>query len=344
MVILSPQVLKQLYPCSLENQAFITKKRQEIQDILSGKDPRLAIVVGPCSIHDVDSALMYAKKLKQLSDAVKDSCLVVMRTYLEKPRTTSGWKGFIYDPDLDDSNNMAKGLSLARPLLLELAHLEIPTATEFLNPITSSYIDDLISWGFIGARTTSSQIHRELASFLPLPIGFKNNTDGNVNQAINAVISARMPHTFLHTNQQGHVCLVESEGNPHTHIVLRGGEKSCNYDPISISQTLASLTSLGVQSRILIDCSHGNCQKKSAKQRDAFLSGLEQIKAGNVHIMGFMLESSSLAGHQLLCENPSSLLSGVSITDPCIDWSETEELVLLADELISSKVIKLTHS
>ena len=344
MFFFSPQEIKQIHSLSATGNSFIKKSRQEIQAILSGKDKRMAIVVGPCSIHNIDDALAYALKLKKLSEAVKESCLLVMRIYLEKPRTATGWKGFFYDPNLDGSHDISKGLSLSRILLLKLTELEIPVATEFLSPIISSYIEDLISWGFIGARTTSSQIHRELASYLPMPIGFKNNIDGNVEQAINGVISARLPHVFLHTNVSGEVYIAESEGNNHTHIVLRGGEKGSNYDSVSISKTVETLKSMGVPSRILVDCSHDNGKKKYGKQRSAFLAVLEQMQEKNPPIMGVMLESFLSGGRQLLSEDPSSLLPGVSITDPCIDWSETEELILLADELISSNVIKLTHS
>ncbi|MFS8563705.1 MAG: 3-deoxy-7-phosphoheptulonate synthase [Rhabdochlamydiaceae bacterium] len=344
MVFLSPKEVKTIHSLSLKGKAFIAKSRLTIQDILSGKDQRIAIILGPCSIHDIESAILYASKLKKLSDTVKETCFLVMRVYLEKPRTVAGWKGFLYDPYLDESNAIEEGISLSRKLLIALANLEIPVATEFLSPLAAFYLDDLISWGFIGARTTSSQIHRELASYLPLPIGFKNNTDGNVEQAAHGVIAARMPHTFLHTNVEGKISVAESEGNPHTHIVLRGGEKHINYDHDSISQTLKTLRSLAISSRILVDCAHGNCKKNHNKQRDAFLSALGQIHEGNTHLMGMMVESYLSAGHQLLPEDPSSLVPGVSITDPCIDWSETEELVLLADELISSKAIKFTHS
>jgi 3-deoxy-7-phosphoheptulonate synthase len=323
---------------------FVEQSRKNIQNILLGTDPRIAIIAGPCSIHDVTGALLYASRLKKLSDDVQESCLLVMRVYLEKPRTVTGWKGLLYDPDLDESHAIDKGLALSRQLLLSLTELEIPVATEFLSPIGASYIDDLISWGFIGARTTSSQIHRELASYLPLPIGFKNNTDGNIEQAINGVIAARMPHVFLHTNAEGKVIAAASEGNIHTHIVLRGGEKNGNYDSTSIAQAVETLSSLNVKSRILIDCSHGNCQKTHRKQKDVFLTVLEQIQQGNPHLMGLMLESYLYAGHQLLSEDPSSLVPGVSITDPCVDWPETEELIRLAGELMSSKAHNRPYS
>lgn len=338
MPFLSPQELKNLYIPSSQNQAFIDKSRKEIQNVLLGKDTRMAIIAGPCSIHDVEEALLYAAKLKKLSNDVKETCLLVMRVYLEKPRTVTGWKGLLYDPDLDESHAIRKGLTLSRKLLLKLAELEIPVATEFLSPPCASYIDDLISWGFIGARTTSSQIHRELASYLPIPIGFKNTTEGNVEQAINGVIAARNSHVFLHTNADGKIAIAESEGNPYTHIVLRGGEKNGNYDAHSISKAIDTLSTLNVKSRILVDCSHGNCQKTHSKQRDVFFSVLEQIKHGSSNLMGLMLESYLYAGHQQFPENPSSLAPGVSITDPCVDWSETEELILMANELISSQV------
>ena len=340
MTFLPPKDIKALYPLSASGRLFIEESRQHIKNILKGKDKRIAIVTGPCSIHHYDAAILYAEKLKKLSDYVKDSCLLIMRVYLEKPRSISGWKGFLYDPDLDESHAIDKGISLSRQLLLKLIDLGIPAATEFLSPIATAYIDDLISWGFIGERTASSQIHRELASHLSLPIGFKNTVDGTVEQAIHGIHAARIPHVFLHMNEEGKVAIVESEGNPYTHLVLRGGKESGNYDPVSIAQALESLKSAGLSSRILIDCSHGNSQKSPQKQKSVFLSVLNQIRKGNSDIMGMMLESHLFQGHQVLSENPSSLAVGVSITDPCIGWSETEELVLLACELMSSKVMR----
>ena len=308
----SPQELKKLLPL---RQASVEKHRQTVRNILTGRDRRIAVVVGPCSIHDITLALEYAKQFRELAKEVEKECFLVMRAYAEKARTSLGWKGLLYDPHLDGTNDLHTGLFWTRELFLELAHMEIPIATEFLDPLATSYVDDLVAWGFIGARTSASQPHRQLASFLSMPIGFKNCTEGNIDTAINGVLSARCPHTFLHIDDDGKLAITQSEGNPDTHIVLRGSQESPNYDPPSIERTLQKLHLSRLKTRILIDCSHGNCQKDYLRQKEAFFSILEQMEAGNKAIMGMMLESHLESGNN------------VSITDPCLDWASTQELV-----------------
>lgn len=328
-----------------KEHAFVAESRKIVSDILSGKDRRIAIIAGPCSIHDMNSAMAYAEKFKALSKKVERHCYLVMRTYVEKPRTVMGWKGLLYDPFLDGSNDMCTGIFWTRQILMALTKMGIPTATEFLDPLAAPYMEDLVSWGFIGARTSASQPHRELASMLSMPIGFKNGVEGNIDQAIHGVISARSPHTFLHVDEEGKLSIMQSDGNDDTHVVLRGSNVSPNYDPLAVSHVLEKLRAHGIKSRLLIDCSHGNCQKDFSKQKDVFYSVLDQIQRGNTQIMGVMLESHLKEGNQFLLENPSSLKYAVSITDPCIGWETTEELVLAAEAVVSSsKVSKFTQS
>jgi len=341
MHIATPSKLKRSYPLSAEQSRFVAETRNAVRAIVSGKDLRLAIVAGPCSIHDLASAIEYGKRLKELSKEVQRSCLLVMRVYVEKPRTITGWKGLLYDPLLDGSNDVATGLAWTRELLRELASLEIPTATEFLDPLAAVYIDDLVTWGFIGARTSASQTHRQLASWLPMPVGFKNSVDGNIDLAIHGVIAARSPHTFLHIGPSGRVGAFHSEGNPYTHIVLRGSLDGANYDGASVQQAALKMQAAGVKGRLLIDCAHGNSQKSYEKQKEAFISILDQIEEG--HVMGMMMESHLSAGSQFLSESPSSLKYGVSITDPCIDWSSTEQLVLSAAATFSNGKFRHFH-
>lgn len=332
----TPKEIRQQIPLA-ENRALqIAEHRKIICNLISGKESRIAIVAGPCSIHDFNSAVEYALRFKALAKKVEKNCFLVMRVHIEKPRSALGWKGFLYDPHLDGSHNISQGLSLCRKLLLTLVHHEIPIATEFLDPLASSYFEDLVSWGFVGARTSASQTHRQLASLLTMPIGFKNSTDGNLENAINGVMTARAPHAFLFMNQEGRLCEQHSHGNSSAHIVLRGSQESPNYDPLSVQQALHKLNRNHILARILIDCSHGNCQKQYQKQRDVFESVLEQFIQGNARIMGAMLESHLEAGNQMLLEDTSSLLPSISITDPCIDWSTTEELIGSADELLST--------
>ncbi|MBY0530006.1 MAG: 3-deoxy-7-phosphoheptulonate synthase [Rhabdochlamydiaceae bacterium] len=329
--IISPDSLKMLFPVSSAKAQFIAECRHTVKRIITGKDPRKAIVVGPCSIHDKASALEYAARFKMLAESVKKTCFLVMRVYLEKPRTTTGWKGMIYDPHLDGSHDIQTGLLWAREILDLLSAMGVPAATEFVDPLIAPYVEDLITWGFIGARTSASQPHRQFASLLTMPIGFKNGTDGNIDDAVRGVISARTPHAFMKINGQGSLCAVQSEGNPFTHVVLRGSEQMPNYDKEAICEALKQLERAHLQPRLMIDCAHGNSQKRWENQRGVFESVLEQMKSGNHQIFGWMLESHLENGNQVLREDPSLLQYAVSITDPCIDWSLTEELVYSAD-------------
>jgi len=335
----TPRKLKREYPLADEQERFLAASRQTIQDILSGKDRRLAVIAGPCSIHDIASALEYAKRLKELSEQVKDHCFLVMRAFAEKPRTVTGWKGLLYDPFLDGSNDIATGLYWTRELLRELAYLEVPVATEFLDPLAAPFFDDLVSWGFIGARTCASQVHRQLASLLPMPVGFKNSVDGNIDLAVQGVIAARTPHSFLHLDDDGMLVIAQSDGNPSAHIALRGGTDAHNYDAASIDLAAGKLRLAGVKNRLLIDCSHGNSQKEYLRQKEVFTAVLDQVHSGRQEIAGMMLESHIEAGNQFFSENPAELKSTLSLTDPCIDWASTEELVLSC-----SNVMRLTQS
>lgn len=328
MELPSSSDLKKKYPLSKGADDFIHFSRETAKNIVLRKDPRIVVIAGPCSIHDPEECLKYAENFKKLADQIAPSCFLIMRAYIEKARTLNGWKGLVYDPDLDESHDLAKGLVKARNFFVDLTEMGIPIATEFLSPLVSTYVDDLVTWGFIGARTSSSQIHRELASHFPFPVGFKNSIDGNVETAISGVMSAQNPHVFFHVNGQGKLCKVKSSGNPYTHVVHRGSIKSINYDEKNSAQTLQNLAGCGLPERLLIDCAHGNSQKDYEKQKEAFYCVLEQIERGNRGILGMMLESHLKAGCQSLTREPVYLEEGVSITDPCIDWSETEELLL----------------
>ena len=336
MGFLTPRKIKETLPLTSSQKQFVQKSRETLQDLVSGRDGHLAIVMGPCSIHDLSSALEYARRLRALAEEV--SAVLVMRVYVEKPRTMTGWKGLAYDPHLDGSNDIQTGIFWARELFLTLTDLKIPIATEILNPLFLPYLDDLISWGFIGARTSASQPHREIASHLPFPIGFKNSIDGNIEQAIQSMVVASTPHRFPYINEDGTLTLLESEGNPYSHVVLRGSRTGINYNSQSITETLENLQAHGLKNRLLIDCSHGNCQKEHRRQVQVFRSVLEQFERGNHKILGMMLESNLEEGYQYLSESPSSLQYGVSVTDPCLGWSDTEALVR------SSNVMRFTQS
>ncbi len=322
--------LKQQLSLSSTAYAFVQQSRDTIRTILNGTDPRILLIVGPCSIHDVISAKEYAARLKELSQAVSSEFFIAMRTYFEKPRTSSGWKGFLYDPFLDGSHQMYLGIQQSRQLLHELAEMKIPTATEFLDPMTAFYYDDLISWGSIGARTSSSQPHRQLASGLAMPIGFKNGVAGNISAAVQGIMSASMPQTYIGLNEQGRTTVIRSQGNPHCHLVLRGGELQPNYDPASVANALTSLENARLPQRLLIDCSHHNSGKQHDRQPAVFQSVIRQIMEGNENIRGIMLESHLFGSNQSLSLNSCDLQYGVSITDSCLDWSSTQNLVLWA--------------
>lgn len=315
-------------PLSSPQSHFIAESRKTVRNILNGRDPRLLLIVGPCSIHDRISAREYAVKLCELAQAVSSEFFLVMRVYFEKPRTTSGWNGFLFDPLLDGSYVTSLGIKWARQLLLELATLQVPAATEFLDPMTSFYYDDLITWGSIGARTACSQIHRQLASALPMPIGFKNGIAGNISAAVNGALAASFSQTYIRVSDTGDPIVSKTPGNPDTHIVLRGGESGPNYDPSSISEALILLQHAKLNSRLLIDCAHHNSEKKYDKQLNVFQSVIHQIVEGNTNIRGLMLESHLHKGNQSLTGDLSKLQYGVSITDECLDWKTTEHLIL----------------
>lgn len=333
MRLIVPEKLHEKLPRSARQQESVEIHRSTIKNLISGKDRRLALVMGPCSIHDLSSALEYGRRLKALADEVAPYCFCVMRVYVEKPRTTTGWKGLVYDPHLDGSSDLQTGIFWARELFLTLTDLGIPIATEVLHPLLAPFFEDLISWGFVGARTSASQTHRELASSLPFAVGFKNSPDGNITQAIQAMTSARQPHRFPAVDFEGHLIAQESGGNAHTHVVLRGAQASTNYDAATLAKTSAELSMSGFKSRILVDCSHDNCCKDFTKQKDVFSALLRQ---GGSHLLGMMLESHLEEGAQFLTESPSSLHYGVSVTDACVGWDDTESLVRSSLELLSS--------
>lgn len=328
--IIAPNDLKQVFPLNERGAAEVTRSRGVIVDILNNRDPRLMAVIGPCSIHDPKAALEYAARLAKLSAEIGEQIYCVMRVYFEKPRTTIGWKGLINDPDLNGSHQISKGLGVARGLLCSLNALKIPIAGEMLDPITPQYLADLISWGAIGARTTESQTHREMASGLSFPVGFKNGTDGNLQIAVDAIKAARSAHSFIGINNEGQTSIVSTVGNPDVHIVLRGGNDAPNYSPEDIAKTTALLEKGGVSSAIMVDCSHANCYKDHNRQEEVLSSVLDQIIAGNPNIRAVMIESNLGDGSQSTSEDPSQLLYGVSITDKCIGWQTTERLLRTA--------------
>lgn len=340
MRLLAPEKLFEKLPLTTRQQEKIEQHRQTIKNLISGKDRRLSFVFGPCSVHDLSSALEYGRRFRALSEEVAPHCFCVMRVYIEKPRTTTGWKGMVYDPHLDGSSDLQTGIFWARELFLTLTDLDIPIATEILHPLLAPFFLDLVSWGFVGARTSASQPHRELASSLPFAVGFKNSPDGNISQAIQAMVSARQPHRFPSIDSHGSLIVQESSGNPYTHVVLRGSLTSSNYDPRTLSETAEQLFGSGFKNRILVDCSHGNCNKEFSRQKEVFETVLEQSLQGS-HLLGMMLESHLEEGSQYLTESPSTLSYGVSVTDPCLSWGETERLVRTASEVLSSlKVMK----
>ncbi len=334
----SPKELKVELPLGEREQDFILRSRQTVQEIIAGADKRLAIIVGPCSIHQIDAALNYADKLGELMQQVHESCFLVMRVYVEKSRTAMGWKGMLYDPYLDGSHALETGLRQSRKLFLELAKRKIPAAMEFVDPLVSHYLDDLVTWGFIGARTAYSQPHRQLASSLSCPVGFKNGLDGDVSQTIHSLLAASSPHTFLSCNDDGRLSSKTSHGNPWAHLVLRGSLTETNYEAPSVTHACAKLSSRNLRPRLLVDCAHGNCKKEHEKQKEVFAALLQQVQEGKEQIIGMMLESHLHAGNQSLSDDEQSLKYGVSITDPCLDWVSTEELILSADALLSSSV------
>tara|TARA_B110000116_G_scaffold38523_1_gene30629 strand:- start:56 stop:1105 length:1050 start_codon:yes stop_codon:yes gene_type:complete len=329
----SPKALKDTLPLTKKASRTVLKTRRDLISILDDKDDRLVVVVGPCSIHDIDLAKDYANKLKELAKEVSDSFLILMRVYFEKPRTTTGWKGLINDPDIDDSFQIDKGIHIARSLCLHLNELGLGVATEALDPIMPQYLGDLTSWTAIGARTAESQTHREMASGLSTPVGFKNGTDGSLSVAINAIKSSRESHHFLGLNDGGRVTVYETRGNQYTHVVLRGGTKP-NYDTKSVKSCEAQLEKQKLPKRIMIDCSHGNTNKDYTLQPKVADNCINQVLKSNQSIIGFMLESNIEEGNQKITPDLNDLKYGVSLTDACINWQSTEKLLLrLAEKL-----------
>jgi len=326
-VLLTPDEVKLRVPITPSAQNTVLAARLAVEDILDRTDHRLIVVAGPCSIHDPVAALDYARRLKRLSDEVSDTLYIVMRVYFEKPRTTTGWKGLINDPHLDDSFNVEEGLQLARKVLLDINELGLPAGTEALDPISPQYMSDLIAWSAIGARTTESQTHREMASGLSTPVGFKNGTDGGLQVAINALLSVSKPHSFLGINQNGQVAVIRTKGNGYGHIVLRGGSKGPNYDSVTIALVEKELARNSLAPNIMVDCSHANSNKDPSLQPLVMNDVVHQIMEGNRSIVGAMLESNLHAGNQSIPADLSRLKYGVSVTDACIDWTATEKLL-----------------
>jgi 3-deoxy-7-phosphoheptulonate synthase len=325
--LVAPRVLKDELPPTERAERTVASGRAAIESVLDGRDARMIAIVGPCSIHDPEAALDYARRLARVRDDVAGRCELVMRVYFEKPRTTVGWKGLINDPHLDGSYDIESGLRIARRLLLEVAELGLPAATEFLDPIVPQYLADLVSWAAVGARTTESQTHREMASGLSMPVGFKNGTDGGLEVALDAMHAARTPHSFLGIDESGRTSIVRTSGNPYGHSVLRGGRARSNYDPESIAQALDQLAGRGLRRALLVDCSHANSGKVPARQEEVWRSVVEQRRAGNPGLIGLMLESNLEQGNQPFPQPRAALRYGVSITDPCLGWSDTERLL-----------------
>jgi 3-deoxy-7-phosphoheptulonate synthase len=324
----SPEEYQNKLPVSEAIRNTVTQGRKAISKILSGEDSRMLIVAGPCSIHDTEAGLEYAGRLKELKDKFQDRLLVVMRVYFEKPRTTVGWKGLVYDPSLNGSFDISTGLYQAREFLLRVSDMGLLAGTEFVDPIMPQYFADLISWAAIGARTAESQTHRQMASGLSMPVGFKNGTGGSVQLAADAMVAAQAGHGFLGVDATGKASVVLTKGNPDCHIVLRGGSQGSNYDEDAITKAAEILERAGVKPRLVVDCSHANSDKDYSKQRLALRSVVDQRTAGNRHIVGLMLESHLLEGNQKLDErDPSKLEYGISITDACVGWDETVELL-----------------
>ncbi len=333
-VLITPAELKTLIPTSDKVEQFITESRQTISNIVHKKDPRFLVICGPCSIHDIDAAKEYAVKLKKLHDQYKDTLYIVMRVYFEKPRTTVGWKGLINDPHMDDSFDIESGLKQARKLLLWISELGLPIATEALDPISPQYIGDLFSWAAIGARTTESQTHREMASGLSMPVGFKNGTDGSLETAVNAMQAAASGHRFMGINQQGQSALLQTSGNQDGHVILRGGGGKPNYDSLNVALAEQALAKAGVEEILIVDCSHANSNKDYSLQPLVAKDVFHQILEGNQSIIGIMLESNLNEGNQAADLPKNELKYGVSITDACINWDTTSQLLADAAGLL----------
>lgn len=337
-VLMSPTALREQVHVSESLFEFVAESRGAIERIIDRQDHRLVVVVGPCSIHDVTAALDYAKQLKALADKVSDSLYLVMRVYFEKPRTTVGWKGLINDPHLNDTFKIQQGLHIGRKLLLDVAEMGLPTSTEALDPISPQYMQDCIAWSAIGARTTESQTHREMASGLSSAVGFKNGTDGGLAVAMNAIQSASKPHRFLGINGEGQVAIIHTKGNPYAHIVLRGGSNGPNYDSAHIEQTEQALEKAGVVKNIMVDCSHANSSKQPALQLAVIDDISQQIINGNQSIVGLMVESNINEGNQSIPDDLSQLQYGVSVTDACISWDSTATAIRTMRDCIKDRL------
>ncbi len=330
----SPEEINARIPLSDQAAETVYACRETIKAILDRRDPRLFIVVGPCSIHDPVAGFDYAQHLKRLADEVADTLFLVMRVYFEKPRTSTGWKGFINDPYMDDSFHIEEGMQKARQFLLEVTELGLPTATEALDPIAPQYLGDLISWTAIGARTSESQTHREMSSGLSTPVGFKNATDGDITPAINAIQSASHPHSFLGINMQGRSAIVRTQGNPYGHVVLRGGDGRSNFDTVSVCMAERALAKAKIAANLVIDCSHANSLKDPALQPLVMSDVVHQIREGNQSIVGLMIESNLEGGNQPIPDDLSQLKYGCSVTDACVDWPTTETMIRKAREVL----------
>ena len=339
-ILITPELLKSALPMSESIHDTLADSRKVIEDILDRQDPRVFVVVGPCSIHDPSAALEYARRLKVLADELSDTLYIVMRVYFEKPRTTVGWKGLVNDPHLNDSFRIEEGLHIARKLLLDILEIGLPTSTEALDPISPQYLQDLISWTAIGARTTESQTHREMASGLSSAVGFKNGTDGGLTVATNALHSAAKAHRFLGINGQGQVSVFTTRGNAYGHIVLRGGTAGPNYDSINIKLCEDALAKAGVSKNIMVDCSHANSSKQPELQPSVLENVANQILEGNTSIIGLMIESNLHAGNQDIPANLEDLKYGVSVTDGCIDWPTTEASLRAMRDTLKAALIE----
>jgi 3-deoxy-7-phosphoheptulonate synthase len=331
----TPAELHERLPLSAAAAEMVRQSRAALRNILDRKDPRMFVIVGPCSIHDPIAGLDYARRLQALQRHVSDTLLLVMRVYFEKPRTTTGWKGYINDPDMDDSFQVDRGMANARAFLRDLNELGVPAGTEALDPVSPQYLGDLIAWTAIGARTTESQTHREIASGLSTPVGFKNGTNGDISVAINAIVSASSPHSFLGLNSDGRVSIVRTGGNRYGHVVLRGGEGRPNYDTVSVTMAEKALAKAGLPQNIAVDCSHANSYKDPELQPLVMNDVVNQVRLGNKSLVGVMIESNIVAGKQAIPTDLSQLVYGCSVTDGCVGWDTTEEMIRGAAEILS---------
>jgi 3-deoxy-7-phosphoheptulonate synthase len=335
--IIAPLDLKQVFPLPLSGATFVNNTRNTIKSILKGEDNRLLTVVGPCSIHDPIAALEYARRLVKLSEELQDQLFIIMRVYFEKPRTTVGWKGLINDPDMDGSHKISKGLGVARQLFCAITDMRLPIASEMLDPITPQYLSDMISWGAIGARTTESQTHREMASGLSFPVGFKNGTDGGLKIALDAMSASCREHSFLGINSDGRSSIVHTSGNPDIHLVLRGGDSSPNYYPEDVKKAAKLLNKKQLPPAIMVDCSHANSYKDHDRQGEVLDNIIDQLIAAPKSITGVMVESNLNAGNQSIPENLNQLKYGISITDKCVDWETTVEMLTKAHNRLAKR-------